>query len=117
MKAVCLACGASKWGALAACRSCGARPATPEDEARHALASEEHLDDAALDELQRVVLAGGQPAFDPERVRELAAEYAAVSHAPVWFALLVAGGPVAAILGLGVGLWLLSGLLAGAGGP
>jgi hypothetical protein len=117
VKAVCLSCGAPKWGALVVCSSCGHRPSDPEDEARHVLASEEHLDDEALAALARGVRSGRAPVFDSEVVARIAAEHAAVPAAPVWFALLVATGPVLVVLGVFGALCGLLGLLDSARSP
>lgn len=98
MRAVCLSCGASKWGSLTPCRECGVRPETVEDQARALLASEEELDDSALQALAEQVQAGEVPTFDPELVRVRIAELEAVPVAPLGWTLLVVSLPFAGLV-------------------
>ena len=63
MRAVCLACGALKWGALTECRGCGVKPATLDEQARAMLASEDELDADGLSALATRVRAGEAVAF------------------------------------------------------
>ncbi|MCB9674167.1 MAG: hypothetical protein H6737_03570 [Alphaproteobacteria bacterium] len=102
MRAVCLSCGAAKWGALTACRACGARPGTLEEQARAMLASEDELDDAGLEALAERVRSGGDVVFDAEAVESLVADLERVPVAPLGWTLLVVGGPFVALVLLGV---------------
>lgn len=108
MKAVCLGCGGPKWGALTTCPACGMRPDTPDAEARHLLASDEHLDDAGLDAVAEAVRAGRPVPVDADRLSALTAELAGVRTAPLWFALLVGAAPLGLLVLLALGALALS---------
>lgn len=108
MKAVCLGCGGPKWGALTTCPACGLRPDTPDAEARHLLASDEHLDDAGLQAVSDAVRGGHPVPVDPEQLTALTSELAAVRTAPVWFALLVGAAPLGLLVLLALGALALS---------
>ncbi|MEZ4322744.1 MAG: hypothetical protein R3F61_35075 [Myxococcota bacterium] len=110
MRAVCLSCGALKWGALTACRECGVRPATPEEQGRALAASEDHFDADGLAALAERVRAGGAVDLDADLVAELSSHAASVRVPPLGFVLMVVGVPFAVAVVLGV---LAIALLAG----
>lgn len=93
MRAVCLACGAGKWGALTTCRSCGHRPNGLQDEARHLHVCED-LDDTARAAVALAIEDGQPLELDEARVAVLAEEIEQAGDVPVSFVLLVTAVPV-----------------------
>jgi len=110
MRAVCLECGASKWGALTECSECKQRPQSFEDQARSMLASEDHLDETGLEALSEQVRRGDELCFDPAEVADLAADLERFPVAPLGWTLAVVGAPFLVLVGLtALALLLLGG--------
>lgn len=97
-RAVCLACGAWKWGALVRCKQCGLHPREPVDQARHLLASSDHADEAQLLAIARAVVAKEPVEFDPDELESLTALVERIPTVPFGFALLVTAGPASLLL-------------------
>ena len=70
--AVCLHCGAMKIGAWTPCPRCGYNPETPEDQAKHLMASDHHFDQAGLENISARIEQGLPLTFNPQQVEELA---------------------------------------------
>lgn len=70
--AVCLKCGKMKVGAWTPCRACRHWPESPEDKARHLLATDHYLDGDSLKNLSQQVASGVNIQFPEDTVRELA---------------------------------------------
>lgn len=65
-RAVCVLCGAPKFGALVTCQSCGQRPTDPEDLIL-SMALTDHLVDAeTLESAAQSIQAGLRPVLDEE---------------------------------------------------
>lgn len=62
--AICIACGEQKFGAWTPCRTCGFQPENPVDKAKSLTLTEHHHTPEQLDELGRMIRAGGRPHFD-----------------------------------------------------
>ncbi|TET37208.1 MAG: hypothetical protein E3J72_06520 [Planctomycetota bacterium] len=70
--AVCLACGAIKFGALDRCPECGRVPTDYVDKAKHLLVSDHHMSREQLEEMSRQIKAGGSVEFEPEKIEAIA---------------------------------------------
>ena len=109
-RAVCLGCGAWKWGALVRCRACGLHPRDPRDQARHLLASDDHANEAELQRIADTVAAKQPVEFDPDELDSLTALVESVPTVPIGFALLVTAVPLGfVLLVLLVATWALRG--------
>lgn len=69
--AVCLKCGAEKFGALVRCRSCGFEPTEEEDQAKSLLVSDHYLSGEDLANVPGRIKSGQGVKFDPASVQSL----------------------------------------------
>jgi hypothetical protein len=113
--AVCIACGAMKFGAWTPCPKCQEAPATEADRVRALMLSDHHHTRAELKDIQRAIKAGSPPEFDEQQVAELAAQLSRQEHAPLptarpivqkmpWFLSIQFLYVLLGILWLGIGL-------------
>ena len=71
--AVCIACGARKFGAFVPCPECGYAPQGAEEHAKSIILSDRFLDTASLDGVSNTLRAGEAVTYPEEALRELAA--------------------------------------------
>ena len=64
--AVCLQCGAFKFGAFTPCKSCGFLPTSPEDQAKAIALSDHKLDQRTLKDISRRLAAGEKVQLNEE---------------------------------------------------
>ena len=71
--AVCLHCGAMKFGAWTPCLKCGHLPELPEDKARQVMVTDHFLGQTDLKAISERIQSGQPIHFDPQQVKEFAA--------------------------------------------
>jgi hypothetical protein len=108
--AVCLQCGATKFGALVRCRSCGYEPKEEDDKAKSVLLSDHYLSAADLANISERIKGGQGVTFDPTSVQKLIEGIQIVEkgrllgvHTAAWFAC-----GVVLVLGVLLGLVLMA---------
>lgn len=69
--AICLKCGARKFGALVPCRSCGYQPKEEDDQAKSLLLSDHYLSGDDLTNVSERIRSGQDVTFDPVSVQKL----------------------------------------------
>lgn len=69
--AVCIKCGAFKWGAFNPCETCGAKPNGPDEMALSMAISDHHFDKPSLERIAAEIRAGRPVPIDPAFVESL----------------------------------------------
>ena len=77
---VCLKCGAMKVGAWSQCHKCNYDPVSPEDRAKHVMASSHYMTKEQLNQISERVKAGHELNFNDEQVNSYRKGFRKLGH-------------------------------------